>query len=39
MTNTSLDFGKLGLDECCVLALTVVFDQDFVSFVAAIFGY
>jgi len=39
MADTSLDFGELSLNECCVFALAVVFDQDFVSFIAAVLGY
>lgn len=39
MTDTSLDLSELGLDEWGVLALAVVFDQDFVRFIAAVFGY
>ena len=36
MTDTSLNLGEFGLDEDSILTLAVVFDQDFMSFVAAI---
>lgn len=39
VADTSLDLGKFGLNEDSVLTLTVILDQDFMSFVAAVFRH
>ena len=37
VADTGLDLGKFGLNEDSVLTLAMVFNQDFMSFVAAVF--